>query len=152
MLQVALLFLGACETNTVYHSYQHIPSEGWAKSDTLFFTFTIKDSIPLYRFIIEVRNDEKYPYQDLYLFINRRNTMDSTLYVTDTVRCSLTDEQGKWRGTGLGSVYQSALPYMVIPSVRPGEYTIKISHGMEDQILKGVSDIGIQIEKMEAGL
>ncbi|EKC75634.1 gliding motility protein, partial [human gut metagenome] len=38
--------MAACNENTVYHSYQSLPDEGWGKSDTLSFLIPVTDSIP----------------------------------------------------------------------------------------------------------
>lgn len=146
LLFAAVFIMGACETNTVYHSYQHISDKGWAKNDTLLFSFPITDSVPNYKFYIEVRNNEGYPYQDIFLFVKRRNTTSSS-FITDTVKCILSDEQGKWRGTGLGALYQSVYPYIIVPYSQVGSDTLRISHGMRDDLLRGINDIGILIEK-----
>ena len=36
--------MAACNENTVYHSYQSLPDEGWGKSDTLSITINLADS------------------------------------------------------------------------------------------------------------
>ena len=43
-LPIIYLLLTACHSNTVYHSYQSIPTTGWSKSDTL--VYTLPASIP----------------------------------------------------------------------------------------------------------
>lgn len=108
---VIVLSLGACETNTAYHSYQHIPERGWAKDDTLFFPFPVTDSVSSYQFTVEVRNYDNYPYQDLFLFINRPNTVDSTRYVTDTIKCVLAARQGN--GKAQDWAHSISLPILI---------------------------------------
>ena len=46
LLFLTVVFLTtACDKKTVYHSYHAIPTEGWKKSDTLFFDIPVKDSL-----------------------------------------------------------------------------------------------------------
>ena len=91
--------LTACDENTVYHSYQSTPPDGWKKSDTLFFNVPLKDSLANLRLSVGVRNSSNYPYQNLNILIHY-NLEDSTIWKTDTLKFILTDREGKWTGTG----------------------------------------------------
>ena len=68
-----LLFIAsfhtACDEQTVYHSFQSLPTEGWQRNDTLFFNVSVADSATLYNVSVEVRNRNNYPYQNLPLLI-----------------------------------------------------------------------------------
>ena len=139
--------LTACNENTVYHSYQSLPDEGWGKSDTLSFLIPITDSIPTtLRLFAEVRNRIEYPYHDLHLFISQ-NLQDSTVWCTDTIAFCLADSTGRWTGHGWGSIYQSETFITSVRPLHPANYTIKIMSGMKDEKLQGLSDVGIRIEK-----
>lgn len=143
---VAATAISACDNHTVYHSYQSIPEKGWEKSDTLFFQVPVNDSLTIFQLSAGVRNENNYPYQDLYLFISH-NLEDSTKWQTDTLRFTLSDKEGKWTGTGWGNLYQSVQPMKSAVTRHAGNYTFKVSHGMKDEILSGISDIGIKIER-----
>lgn len=138
--------LSACDDHTLYHSYQSIPEKGWNKSDTLLFQMPINDSLTVLRLSAGVRNENNYPYQDLYLFISH-NLEDSTKWQTDTLEFTLSDKDGKWMGTGWGNLYQSVQPMKSAVIRHAGNYTIKVSHGMKDEVLDGISNIGIKIER-----
>lgn len=135
-----------CDTRTVYHTYLPVPQKGWGKNDTLFFHVPLSDSLTLLYLTAGVRNESSYPYQNLYLFVSH-NLEDSAQWKTDTLEFKLTDKEGRWKGTGWGSLYQSTLPMKSAGLRHAGHYTIKVTHGMKDEVLKGVSDIGIEIEK-----
>lgn len=136
----------ACNENTLYHSYQSLPLEGWKKSDTLFFNIPLKDSLTLLRLSAEIRNESNYKYQNLYLIISH-NLEDSTSWKTDTLQFTLSNNEGKWKGTGWGSLFQTSTYIGNAVARRPGSYTLKVFHGMQDDPLKGLNDIGIKIEK-----
>jgi len=141
---LAILLLTACDKDTVYHSYLHVPNQGWGKNDTLLFTVPVQDSLALYRLSVEIRNGEKYPYSNLYLFISH-NGQDSTLFVTDTIECTLANKQGQWTGTGWGGLYSTSYQLSSIITKRKGNYKFKITHGMRDDLLQGIDDIGLCI-------
>lgn len=140
--------LAACNNeNTVYHSYQSLPNEGWGKSDTLSFQIPITDSVPTtLRLFAEVRNSIGYPYHDLHLFISQ-NLQDSTVWRTDTIAFSLADSTGRWMGHGWGSIFQSETFIKSVLPLHSGNYTIKVINGMKDEKLQGLSDVGIRIER-----
>lgn len=143
-----LLLLAACSFNhnTVYYSYLHTPDKGWTKNDTLAFHIPVPDSLQPYKVSVEIRNQAAYPYENLYLFISH-NTEDSVIFITDTVCYTLADKSGKWMGTGLGTLFQTGFCYYKFIPKHPGNYTFKVVHGMKDELLKGINDIGLKIEK-----
>ena len=146
---LGVCLMAACNENTVYHSYQSLPNEGWAKSDTLSFQCPVTDSIPAtLRLFAEVRNRSEYPYHNLYLFI-QENLLDSTVWRTDTIAINLADTTGRWLGNGWGSIYQTAVFVKSVRPLHPGNYTIKIMHGMQDEKLTGLNDVGIRIERQK---
>lgn len=136
----------ACIEHTVYHSYQSIPAKGWGKRDTLLFRIPIADSLKTLRLTAEVRNKDEYAYQDFYLIVSH-NLQDSTVFQTDTLKFILADKDGKWQGTGWGSLFQSALPLETAVARYAGNYTFKVAQGMKDETLMGITDVGIKIEK-----
>lgn len=136
--------ISACDEHTMYHSYQSIPEKGWGKSDTLFYNIPVNDSLIILQLSAGVRNDNNYPYQDLYLFVSH-NLEDSTKWQTDTLKFTLSDKEGKWIGTGWGNLYQSTQPIKSAIVRHPGNYSIRVTHGMKDETLSGISDIGIKV-------
>lgn len=131
---------------TVYHSYQSIPERGWGKSDTLVFKVPMPDSLKTLKLFAEVRNENQYPYRNLYLVVSQ-NLQDSIAFQTDTLELTLADKEGKWTGTGWGNLFQSTLSIGTAVIRHSGNYTFKVSQGMKDDQLIGISDVGIKIEK-----
>ena len=146
-----LCLLGACLTiacneHTVYHSYQTLSIGEWNKSDTLSFHVPITDSTTTYRLFAEVRNRSEYPYHDLYLFISQ-NLQDSTVWSTDTLTINIADSTGRWLGNGWGSIYQTDAFITSVRALHTGNFTVRVMHGMKDEKLNGINDVGIRIEK-----
>ncbi len=141
-----LLGLSACIEHTVYHSFQSVAADGWAKGDTLCFQVPVTDSLIPLQLYAEVRNQNNFAYRELYLFV-RNNLKDSTVWHTDTLKFVLADQDDKWTGTGQGNLYQSSVPFGSTHVQHPGTYAVQVMQGMKDDKLIGLSDIGIRIGK-----
>ena len=94
-LPIIYLLLTACHSNTVYHSYQSIPTTGWSKSDTLVYTLPASIPAGTYEMTIGIRHQESYPYRDLWINIST-NVKDTSTYTTDTLQLFLADKTGNW--------------------------------------------------------
>ena len=140
-------FLFSCDKNTVYSEYQHIRNKTWNKQDEYFFSFIIKDNTVAYNISLLLRNNDMYPYQNIWLFHDELQPSETS--VKDTVEFSLADDFGKWKGKGF-SLFQNQITiknnYLFTDT---GKYTIGIRHGMRNDELKGIEDIGLLIEKSQ---
>jgi len=70
--------------------------------------------------------------------------------ITDTVQVLLAEPSGKWRGKGFSGIYDNRIlfrQHVFFPE--PGSYSIKLKHGMRPLMLKGITDIGIRVEKVK---
>jgi gliding motility-associated lipoprotein GldH len=142
-----LLFIVACAPNDVYMQYQTVHAEGWSKDSLYTFDVPISDSLARYNVYINIRNRGEYPYQNLWLFL-KKISPDSVI-TNDSIECYLADQRGKWLGTGAGSLME--MPVLYQQNVRfetNGTYQYQIVQGMRDDLLIGINDIGLRIEKV----
>ena len=136
----------ACDRNLVFEKYQSIPEIGWNKDSLAVFTIPISDTLQYHNLYISVRNDIKYKYSNLWLFIEINQPGE--IGVTDTLELLLADPSGKWLGEGFGGIKTRQVLYkggVYFPV--SGEYKINIQQGMRDEWLKGISDIGFRVER-----
>ncbi|MDD3211041.1 gliding motility lipoprotein GldH [Bacteroides graminisolvens] len=145
IITLSTLFLFSCDNGSVYHSFKHVNPKGWSKHDTLSFEIGLKETAYRYNIRAQIRNLSSYAYQDLYLCI-KSNIPDSTIWQTDTIKFQLINKEGEIIGKGWGDLYELSVPYRNNILVKPGKYTIKISHEMKDNYLKGINDVGIKVE------
>lgn len=147
---IILLFvtstLIACDKQTVYHSFQSIPTEGWQRKDTLFFNVDVPDSFTYYKLSVEVRNRNDYPYQNINLSISCNDSAANPL-PADTLQLILANKDGRWKGTGWGSLYQLEFSAGGVQISKPGSYHFKIAHTLPDEVLRGINDIGIKLKR-----
>lgn len=147
-LLLPVMLCTACDERTVYHGFRSIPSGGWAREDTLCFEVSVPDSQTCYRVSVEVRNRNDYPYQNLILAWGCE-TPDTCLQAVDSLHFRLADAEGIWTGSGWGGLYLSALPAGSVRIGKAGEYRFRVVSLMSDEVLRGVNDVGIRIERTD---
>jgi len=141
---MAALLVSCSHNKSHYYEFRELSQEGWAVNERCNFEAELNDSVGGYNIYVDVRHQGNYPYQNLWLFVERMSP-DSAV-VNDTIACDLADYSGKWLGKGSGSVYLFSAPYAQFEIKAPGKYVIGIRHGMRDEVLKGISAIGLRIE------
>ena len=137
--------LCSCDSKRIYESNVAIPSNGWHSLELVRFEVEITDTINPCNIYINVRNNNKYRYMDLWLFVNVRSPIGTV--ERDTVLIRLADHRGKWMGHGLGSKFDSRI--FLRRNVRfpvTGTYVFEYEQGMRDEPLMGIEDIGLRIE------
>lgn len=138
-LGLLLIGLSACTHDIVYSQFQPIPSAQWHVDSIVHFDYTIDDATDSYRMLVYVRHTERYPYQNMWLFINdgiRR----------DTIEFYLADDRGIW----LGNKHHGFIEMPVLfeenkQFADTDTYSLDIAHGMRDSLLRGVMDVGVEI-------
>lgn len=143
---ISLFFVG-CTSNDVYFQYNPVSVNGWSQDSMYVFHVPITDTAATYNVYINVRNKGDYPYQNLWLFLNR--TSPDTMLSKDSIECYLADQRGKWLGKGIGSILEMPVLYQQnVKFMQAGTYHYKIVQGMRDSVLKGINDIGMRVEKV----
>lgn len=131
------------EPTIVYEQYQVIENALWEKDKEYYFTFEITDTSVTYDLELEVRNNNLYPYQNLWLFCSEELPIGPLQ--KDTVEFMLADDYGKWLGRGI-SLFQSCIPIRknyTFPS--KGQYTFSFRQGMRNDALPGIQEIGFRV-------
>jgi gliding motility-associated lipoprotein GldH len=106
----------------------------------------LKDASIPYDISLQLRNSDFYPYQNIWIIFAELHPTAETA-VNDTIEYRLADASGKWTGNGI-TLFQNRFPLRTdyhFPDT--GQYTIGIRHGMRDDLLKGIENVGLMIEK-----
>lgn len=141
-----VLFLASCDSKRFYEENKTLKNGVWMSTNSPAFTVNISDTVARYDLYLNVRNDGIYPFSNLYLFIH--TTLPGGKRATDTVECQLADPDGKWRGSGMGSLKFNRFLFqkgMVFP--RKGNYKFELEQAMRVKALNGIRDVGMRIEK-----
>ena len=145
MLLLMVTFV-SCDSNRVFEEHIPIKQEKWNAKNHLQFDVTISDLMARYNVYLNVRNGTEYPYSNLFLFMN---TITPDGHISrDTVELTLADYDGRWLGTGMGSVKFSHFLFQKdVQFKQTGNYRFIFEQAMRVNELNGISDIGLRIEK-----
>ncbi|HKJ42587.1 MAG TPA: gliding motility lipoprotein GldH [Sunxiuqinia sp.] len=148
ILKVIILIgiLASCDSKRVFEDYKTIDPSGWNKDSLARFDVAITDTVHANNIYIDVRNNGNYPNSNLWLFTQVQAPNGKLL--TDTVEYILADKAGKWRGSGIGDLFDNQFLYRKnVRFEHPGVYHFSVQQGMRAKNLKGIHDIGLRVEK-----
>ena len=144
-LSLFVLLFG-CDPNRVLDHNSPIDKIGWYRLKPITEVVTINDTKQKHNFYINIRNNNEYPYSNIYMFINTK--VPSGKSSRDTVECVLADVDGKWLGKSSGDISDHRIlikQNVLFPD--SGTYTFEIEHAMRVENLLGITDVGLRIEK-----
>ena len=95
-----LLSLTGCNEHVIYHSYRHVPEQGWNSRDTFTFDIDTVRTAATYQFALGLRSTDSYPYTVIWLAVEREFSHPDTLH-RDTVKCQLMDSVTHRMGKGI---------------------------------------------------
>ncbi len=136
----------SCNRSVVFEKNKNIPEMQWHYEDKVIFEAEINDTINLHNIHVNVRNSVDYKYMNLYMFLDTEFPDGRT--VRDTLECILADKHGKWTGKGVGKIRSNS--FLMRENVWfqvKGKYTFSFEQAMREEVLEGISDIGIRIER-----
>ncbi|MGC9150166.1 MAG: gliding motility lipoprotein GldH [Microbacter sp.] len=142
---ILVLTIVSCNSRTVYDQFKTVHRSGWDKDSVAYFSVFIPDTMSRYDVMVTVRNNAAYPYQNFWMFIDEQSPTGKV--EKDTVECYLADDRGRWLGRGF-SVY--SMPVLIAHHKKfhhRGYYFFGIRQGMRDDLLKGITAIGLEIRK-----
>jgi len=153
MIRKVILFffttfiLTSCQNNSYYYQSQTVSDLGWSINQTLTFKDSIPSSAPeIMHFEINPRHTNLYPYQNIWLYIRTKCSDGATRM--DSVNLKLSEPNGRWIGTGWGSLYNISYPLAdlrIKKTTSKRWFKIDIQHGLRDNQLPGIEDIGIRL-------
>ena len=147
-LALAGAFITSCYKKAIFEDYRSLKHAEWHQDSLMVFDFNIPDPKKVYDLSFTVRNDGRYAYSNLWIFVSIAPPSGKEL--TDTLEITLAKPSGQWLGSGLGYLYEKKYPYkqtIFFPEI--GKYIISVRQGMRTQtgVLKGIHDFGIVLEK-----
>lgn len=149
ILSVALLGIFiSCNQGVVFEQSQEIPDATWDMNNPISFEFDVKDTVSLHNFYVTMRNQERYSFSNIFLFVSLE--FPNGKMNIDTLNCPLADAEGRWLGSGLGDLYDNRIIYKErkkFPMV--GHYRVSISQAMRTEKLEGIADVGFRLSKLE---
>lgn len=138
--------LASCGNDKLYDDSVVIPEAKWDNKMMPFFDVEVNDTLADYAFYLNIRHLENYRYSNLFVFMHTEFPNGNITH--DTIECTLALPDGHWLGKGSGTMRSANV--LLNPSLRfplSGTYHFEIEQAMREDVLKGISDIGICFEK-----
>jgi gliding motility-associated lipoprotein GldH len=153
-ITVFLVFLFvSCDSNQVFDEYKSVPNQ-WQKDDIVEFEFAPTDTLSSYNLFINLRNNNDYKFNNLFLIAEIDYPNGKS--VVDTLEYKMAQPNGEFLGTGFTDIKENKLWYKEnFTFNESGLYHIKLQHAMRENgniegvdALEGVTDIGFRIENI----
>lgn len=144
IITVAMLTT-ACDRKTVFHQYNHTNPAGWEKTDTMVYHVRSMSQDGSFKEEIGLRLNGTYPFLGLCIIVEQ-NILPANVTVRDTLNCSFDHEENKYTSNGV-SYRQYKYHLKDIKLGKGDSMDIKIRHNMMREVLPGIADIGIKIDR-----
>lgn len=152
---LGVFLVASCQDNLSYSEFKSMSNGKWLANETVEFEFEEIDSLKSHNLFITIRNDQAFEFSNLFLITEFEHPNGETL--RDTLEYQMALPDGSWLGTGHGSIKENKLWYKEnIVFQDSGVYKVRVSHAMRKngdvdgiQMLEGITDVGLQIEKMQ---
>ncbi len=154
---IILIFIvfSSCARNTVFSTYKSIPNAKWHKDSIVNFTFNATDTLSKNAIYINLRNNKDYDFNNIFLIVGV--DFPNKTKIIDTLEYKMTDEKGYYLGEGFTDIKENKLEFKINTQFpNKGNYQFHVQqamrkNGKENGIvaLNGITDVGIQIEKIK---
>ena len=141
-----VLVVWSCSDTALFFDSRPVPDYTWHMHDTVRFEAAVSDTSRRHQIHISIRNTTDYPYSNLYMFMDVRFPNGTTF--RDTLECILAQNDGKWTGKGFGKIRENVFLFrdnVWFPDT--GIYVFSLVHGMREDALRGIADVGLRINK-----
>ena len=139
LIMLLAVTLSACHSDIIYSRFVPMKPGSWHMDSVARFDYPVTDAAPSYRVLLYVRHKENYPYQNMWLFVENAG-------LRDTIEFYLADDRGRWLGDKHHGFIEMPVLYedhLHFPDT--GVYHMEVRHGMRDSLLRGVTDVGVEI-------
>ena len=151
LLLVAILFF-SCDKKRVFDEYKSVGS-AWHKDSIVTFDLPELDSTKQYNLFINLRDNNNYQFNNLFLIVALEKPNGYTK--VDTLEYQMTDPDGTLLGNGFTDIKESKL-YFKEDATFKGKYKVHIKQVVRETgkvpgvtALDGITEVGFRIEKKD---
>ena len=148
ILLTTIVVSSCVDKDIIFDESVIIGNASWNNEDMPYFDVNVEDTLSNYAFYLNIRHLENYRYSNFYMFLH--TTFPNGNMTHDTIECILAYPDGRWIGDGSGSMRNSKI--LLNKNLRfplKGNYHFEIEQAMRDNILEGITDVGIRFEKLK---
>lgn len=142
-MMTVIIALAACSLTDTFSYYHKLDGNAWKRQLPLRWHPTLPDSAGTYNVDLAIRHTGAYRYANLAVrldFLDKGGNVSSRQVVI-----KLADDEGNWRGSGFGSLYQ--LRTTVATDVPAGQLATVVAWQAMDSVecLSDVAEVGLFI-------
>ena len=150
LLLIAVL-LFSCDKKRVFDEYKSV-GNAWHKDSIVTFDLPQLDSKKMYNLYVNVRDNDDYPFNNLFLIVSLEEPNRKVR--VDTLEYQMTNPDGTLLGDGFTDIKENKLFYKdKVSFTQKGTYKIHIRQAVRQTgkiegvtTLAGISDVGFRIE------
>ena len=151
LLIVVFLFF-SCDKKRVFDEYKSMGNT-WNKDSIVTFELPVLDSTKNYNLFVNLRANNSYPFNNLFLIVAMERPNGFTK--VDTLEYQMANSDGTLLGNGFSDLKESKLFFKEKINLK-GKYKVHIKQavrengkvpGVED--LDGITEVGFRIEKID---
>ena len=154
LLIIIITIAFSCDKKRVFDDYQTV-GNGWKKNSHMTFLLPKLDPNKAYNLFVNLRANDDYKYNNLFLIIALEQP--NGLTKVDTLEYQMTEDNGALLGDGFSDVKESKLVYKErIKFKFPENNKVHIKQAVRqsgkvsgDELLDGITDVGFRIESIE---
>jgi gliding motility-associated lipoprotein GldH len=141
----------SCDKQLVFDEYKSV-GNAWHQDSILTFKLPKLESEKKYNLFVNVRDNNDYPFDNLFLIVSLEHPNKKT--IVDTLEYKMANPDGSLMGDGFTDVKESKLFYKEnVPFNLKGEYKVHIQQGVRQtgkiagvENLQGITEIGFRVE------
>ncbi|HJY13109.1 MAG TPA: gliding motility lipoprotein GldH [Flavobacterium sp.] len=152
ILLLAAILLFSCDKKRVFDEYKSVGS-AWHKDSVVTFDLPVLDSTKKYNLFVNLRDNNDYPFNNLFLIVALE--MPNGFTKVDTLEYQMANPDGTLLGNGFTDIKESKLYYREGVKFR-GKYKVHIKQAVRQsgkipgvQELDGITDVGFRIEQKD---
>jgi gliding motility-associated lipoprotein GldH len=152
ILLLAAILLFSCDKKRVFDEYKSVGS-AWHKDSIVTFDLPVLDSTKRYNLFVNLRDNNNYPFNNLFLIVAIE--MPNGFTKVDTLEYQMANPDGTLLGNGFSDIRESKL-YLKENVKFRGKYKVHIKQAVRQsgkipgvQELEGITDVGFRIEKKD---
>ena len=146
-----VFILNSCDKQLVFDEYKSV-GNAWHQDSILTFKLPKLESEKKYNLFVNVRDNNDYPFDNLFLIVSLEHPNKKT--IVDTLEYKMANPDGSLMGDGFTDVKESKLFYKEKEEFKlKGEYKVHIKQAVRQtgkvagvENLKGITEIGFRVE------
>jgi gliding motility-associated lipoprotein GldH len=151
-LLLAVILFFSCDKKRVFDEYKSVGS-AWHKDSVVTFDIPELDTTKRYNLFLNLRDNNNYPYNNLFLIVALEQPNGFTK--VDTLEYQMANPDGTLLGNGFSDIKESKLYYKENVKLK-GKYKVHIKQAVRATgkvpgvtLLEGITEVGLRIEKKE---